>query len=124
MPRNVFPFMLVLITLTGAGCSLPPTAAPSQTETESPVSSDQTQTIDPHAIPIGDGKLSSEPKQGYVYSCVTQFNGRGAQHEGPWITGNTWDLTQKISVQGAVSWPTAIFSTSSEGTERVLSGNG
>lgn len=28
-----------------------------------------------HELPLGDGKISTGPKAGYVYSCQTQFSG-------------------------------------------------
>ncbi len=41
--------------------------------------------IDPHNIPIGDGKVTtSRPKRGYLYLCHPQTGG-GAQVNGPWI---------------------------------------
>lgn len=52
----------------------------------------------------------------------------GAQVDGPWIHGDTWDLTQKISVRGKITWPEAQFTitTSSGGRDvtRVATGNG
>ena len=62
--------------------------------------------VNPKALPLGDGKISTAPKVGYVFSCQTTFGGiGGAQAIGPWIdeTGRTWDRTTKISVQGSVS---------------------
>lgn len=75
-------------------------------------------------IPLGDGKVSTSPKVGYIYSCQTSFNGGGAEHAGDWINGSTWDLTKKIAVQGSVSWPNAAFSAAVQGAQRLLSGNG
>ena len=80
--------------------------------------------LDPHALPLGDGKVSQQPKRGYVYSCQTQFHGGGAQHAGDWIHGSTWDLTRKISVQGDVAWPQARFTITTAGSERRFVGNG
>ena len=80
--------------------------------------------VDPHAIPLGDGKVSSAPRAGYVYSCMTNFRGGGAQHAGDWIRGSTWDETRKIAVQGAVSWPDARLSVRAAGDRRVVAGNG
>jgi hypothetical protein len=60
--------------------------------------------------------------------CVTAFRGRGAQNAGSWIHGDTWDLTQKIAVQGRLMWPQATFRITTEGSGRVvtriLDGNG
>lgn len=84
-------------------------------------SSDQ---INVHAIPLGDGKVATSPRAGYVYSCTTSFRGGGADHAGEWIQGDVWDMTKKIAVQGSVSWPDALFSTTIQGIQRLLSGNG
>ncbi|HEX5430126.1 MAG TPA: YHYH protein [Patescibacteria group bacterium] len=102
------------------------TATP-QTTPQTPVTQKQivqTDVLDIHALPLGDGMVSSFPKSGYVYSCQTSFNGGGADHAGSWISGTTWDLTKKISVQGSVAWPNAVFSAIQSGISRVLSGNG
>lgn len=81
------------------------------------------EAIGPQAIPLGDGKVSSSPKVGYVYACDTNFRGGGADHAGDWISDNTWDKSKKITVAGEVFWPAASFSTSLQGTKRLLSGN-
>ncbi|MEK7571434.1 MAG: YHYH protein [Patescibacteria group bacterium] len=51
---------------------------------------------------------------------------QGAYKQGPWIntTANTWDATQKYTVDGAVSWEEAVWTVSTNGTTRMLSGNG
>jgi len=80
--------------------------------------------INLHALPLGDGKVSTSPKSGYIYSCQTTFQGGGAQESGSWIDGNTWDLGEKISVDGSVSWPNAQFSLTTQGDSRIITGNG
>jgi YHYH protein len=50
-----------------------------------------------------------------------QFRGGGAQHVGPWIHGKTWDLTQKITVRGRITWPEAQFSITTGGASRLVS---
>jgi hypothetical protein len=80
--------------------------------------------LDPHALPLGDGKVSAEPRRGYVYSCMTQFRGGGAQHAGDWIHGSTWDATRKTWVQGDVAWPNAVFTITTANGERRVTGNG
>ncbi|HYA20794.1 MAG TPA: hypothetical protein VEG25_09145, partial [Burkholderiales bacterium] len=82
------------------------------------------EVLDPHALPLGDGKVSSEPRRGYVYSCMTQFRGGGAEHTGAWIRGATWDSAAKIHVQGEVAWPNAMFSMTTESGNRRITGNG
>ena len=77
-------------------------------------------------LPLGDGQVTdSGPKRDYVYRCSTQTGGAGgAFADGPWITGDSYDFTAKAIVDGAVEWPTATFSSSLSGSNRLLSGNG
>ena len=79
-----------------------------------------------HALPLGDGKVSTAPKVGYVYSCQQSFSAAkaGAEHAGGWIQGSTWDLTEKIAVQGSYRGPTATFSDTVQNAVRILTGNG
>ena len=56
-------------------------------------------------LPLGDGKVSSTPRAGYVWSCGMGPGGGGAFRDGPWIHGSTYDPAAKIAVQGSVSWP-------------------
>jgi hypothetical protein len=48
--------------------------------------------------------------------------------DGPWIHGDTWDLTEKLSARGRVTWPDAQFSITTTEFDRVVSrlvtGNG
>jgi hypothetical protein len=83
--------------------------------------------LDIRHLPLGDGKVSTSPRRGYVTSCMTAFpgsgrrGGPGAQVVGPWIHGDTWDLTQKISVRGRVTWPQATFQITTDGADRLVS---
>jgi hypothetical protein len=79
--------------------------------------------VSPSSLPLGDGRYTTTAKAGYVDSCQTSFNGAGAQVNGPWINGSTWDETKKISVQGSVHW-NGRFSEKVAGASRVLTGNG
>ncbi len=79
--------------------------------------------LDGSRLPLGDGKLSSGPMQGYVYACQTHFHGGGAQHVGNWIHADTWDSTQKIAVQGDVSRPEAVFRIDTANGTRQVIGN-
>lgn len=58
-------------------------------------------------IPIGDGKISSSPRVGFVYSCQQRFNPNapGAHASGVWIRGNYWYPESKPTVDGSVRWP-------------------
>ena len=65
-------------------------------------SSAQANRLDARALPLGDGRVSSAPKSGYVYSCMTQFRGGGAQHAGDWIRGATgWGEMTRKGFKGA-----------------------
>ncbi len=81
--------------------------------------------INPTAIPVGDGHVSTTPEVGFVDSCTTSFRGGGAEHDGPWLDSakGTWDSTTKISVQGAVSWPAASYAETTSGSSRLLTFN-
>jgi hypothetical protein len=82
--------------------------------------------VDPTALPLGDGNVSTSPKVGNVDSCQSQFgNIGGAQAVGPWIntSAKTWNSATKVAVQGTVSWPNASFSTTVSGGRRVVKTN-
>lgn len=98
------------------GTTVPPANAPSAKQ--------PTDSIDLAKLPLGDGKVSTTPKQGYVDSCTTSFRGGGAQHAGSWISGSTWDSETKPTVQGSVSWSSAKMSIALSGSTRTISGNG
>lgn len=75
-------------------------------------------------VPLGDYKyVTSAPKKGYVYLCNVHKDNPGSAVIGPWMGNTTWNFLQKISIQGNVSWPNAIFSNIVSGASRVLSGN-
>ncbi|HVV67113.1 MAG TPA: YHYH protein [Candidatus Saccharimonadales bacterium] len=82
-------------------------------------------SVNPAAIPLGDGKVSSSPQAGYVDSCTTKFRGGGAQTNGSWINkaGNTWDSQTKVAVEGAVTWPAADHSEKDSASTRALTTN-
>jgi hypothetical protein len=107
-----------------AASSADPTPAPVQPASVSTqVNSPHTNVLDVTHLTLGDNKISSSPQRGYVYSCMTQFNGGGAQGTGNWINGDgTWDLTKKLSVDGSVSWPHS-FTVSVLGNDRVFASN-
>ncbi len=83
--------------------------------------------VDKRALPLGDGKVTtSGPRRGWIYVCRTSNSPAGAFEEGPWInaTDNTYDITAKVTVDGSVQWPQAIFDRSTQDGVRTLSGNG
>lgn len=83
--------------------------------------------VNPKAIPLGDGYVSSAPKVGYVDSCVTSFNPNagGSQVDGPWIdtANHTWNETTKLTVNGSIKWPSGYFHTATSGSKRTLTFN-
>ena len=66
---------------------------------------------DPTSLPIGTSHVTtSGPAADDLFVCDNGVaNAPGAFAVGPWMdeAAGTWDKTQKISVQGAVDWPTA-----------------
>ncbi|MBW8060651.1 MAG: YHYH protein [Solirubrobacterales bacterium] len=116
-----------LTLLTGCGGSsddgATSTAATGSGEGESGL---EATALNVHKLPLGDDMYETgSPKRGYVYSCITDFSGSGAFAQGPWIDAEngTWDLTEKIYVEGQVSWDSE-FSQEVAGSERELEGNG
>ena len=78
-------------------------------------------------LPVGDGKISTTgAERGHVYRCAMPRAGApGAERQGPWFNGDgTWDLTEKLIVDGERTWTEAVFSARVSGGSRVLSGNG
>lgn len=81
--------------------------------------------IDLQNLPLGDGKNTTAPQAGYLWSCQARFNGGGAFQDGPWIHADgTWDRTAKLTVDGAVEWARHTFTIELVGNERVFTGNG
>ncbi len=82
-------------------------------------------SVDLTALPVGDGKVSSSPKTGHLWSCQQTFNPDqgGAGTQGPWFNGDgTWDLTKKVTVSGQVDWPESL-QVSVSGNTRSISTN-
>jgi hypothetical protein len=110
------------------------TTAPAVTTTSGSTGDAATVTspgpINPAAVPLGDGYLSTTPKVGYVDSCQT-FGGTGgsavggAQVDGPWINlkTKTWNSLTKLSVEGSVAWPAASYSVTVAGGRRIIKTN-
>ena len=80
-----------------------------------------------HELPLGDGRVSSSPQAGQVYSCQQRFNPNapGAQASGEWLdeARGTWDPDKKPTVDGNVRWPGAV-NISLQGDSRVIRANG
>jgi hypothetical protein len=80
--------------------------------------------VDLTQLPIGDDKVSEAPERGFVYVCPGQPEGMSPPLvDGPWISGDTFNLLEKVWDPGDVDWSEATFDISLEGDSRVLSGN-
>jgi hypothetical protein len=117
--RTTIPRVTLLLTFATAATMLATTG----------MAAGKHNVIDIHYLPLGDGHVSATPRRGYVMACrMGGRRGRGARHAGSWIHGNTWDITEKIHVQGRVNWPQARFTIRDVGSGRVVSrrivGNG
>ena len=85
-------------------------------------------SVDRTALPIGTSHVStSAPAVGGLYVCSAgNPAGGGAHATGPWIDEEvgTWDLEEKVSVQGSVEWPMATYDEKVDGESRVITSNG
>ena len=77
-------------------------------------------------LPLGDNHYAlGGPRKGYIYLCHPMRGQRGGGgKDGPWIHGDTWNINEKTSVQGQVSWGNAVFSNQAQGDTRQIEGNG
>ena len=74
-------------------------------------------------LPIGDGKLSTAPKRGYIWACHVDPQAGGAFRNGPWIhSDGTYDFTRKAVVSGHVNWPSR-YAIALEGDRRTFTTN-
>lgn len=81
--------------------------------------------VDLTRLPLGDGRVSTEPLAGYVWSCQTSFptDNVGAYAVGDWFNGDgTFDFTAKAIVDGAVQWDGQLEITV-VGEDRIFTGN-
>lgn len=74
---------------------------------------------------LGDGKISSQPQAGYIWSCQQNFNENapGAGNPGPWMRDGKWFPSEKPHVSGDVAWPNASISITLESGNRVIRAN-
>jgi hypothetical protein len=86
-------------------------------------------TVDVERLPLGDKRVSTAaPAQGQLYACPSGAAPPpvGASAAGPWLdlVAGTWNLSQKVSVSGLVSWPAAEYGEAVERATRTLVTNG
>jgi hypothetical protein len=75
-------------------------------------------------LPLGDGKVTTHARRGYVDSCQTQFGQGGATGSTPWIRSDgTWDATAKPHVSGSVTWPNRRFALTLGPSALRITGN-
>lgn len=148
MNRNALFVLFVIVCIGLAACAPPPLASTSSgsaplgesqpgavqeqsaSSSESNAGTTSVHSDAPHhsdvdltRLEVGDGKYSTSPQAGYVFTCQTQFNGGGATGTGSWMNGDgTWDATRKAVVDGSVTWPHS-FSITVQGDQRVFTGN-
>jgi YHYH protein len=106
------------VVLTACGSSTSGSGARSSTSSTSSRSTVAATGL----LPLGDGKVASSPRVGYLDSCQQKFppGAPGAVANVPWIHGTTWDPGQKIVVQGTVRWPQARITITLRGNSRVI----
>ncbi len=104
------------------GVASTPRAAPGGA---SPVATGPRRTIDLLRVAVGDGKVSTSARVGYVWRCGGGAGGPGggASVKGPWFNADgTYNATAKAIVDGEILWPSS-FTASKSGASRILSGN-
>ncbi len=76
-------------------------------------------------LPLGDSRLSDNPKVGWIWPCHIDPNAGGAFRNGPWIDlqAGTYDYTAKAVVDGAVTWADHYFEIQLQGDKRVITSN-
>lgn len=82
--------------------------------------------INPAAIPLGTGKVSTTPEVGYVDLCNFKEGSVAAEPSEPWINtaNDTWDSETKPSVEGSVSWSNeASYTVTLSDSTRLISTN-
>ena len=73
-PRVRYAIAVAALALVGCGAVALPGAAGDTRYATTPASAG---AVDPRAVPLGDGYVSTSAKVGYVYSCRTSFGGMG-----------------------------------------------
>lgn len=125
--RRTFIALVVLLAIAAVACgggdddAVTATTSTSTTSTTAASSS----AVDLTKLPLGDSHVNrTKAAVGDLWLCSTfPTNGGGAQVDGDWIHGDTFDLTSKLVVRGDVAWKDATYSMSIDGDERVLTGN-
>jgi hypothetical protein len=71
-------------------------------------------------LPLGDRKfLTTGAEAGYIYSCQN-LTGEPVVSSAPWLSTNTWNVDEKIAVQGAHLWSGTISDAVSGSTRKIV----
>jgi len=131
-----------ILTATAAFASCGTTTVPGDaSETSSAGTSTRRVVLDPDqdygdeyadgVLPVGDDRyVTAKAKKGYVFACATYAQqlsgggGGGAQLPGPWFSDDlaTYDIDEKATVSGSVSWPAENSVTTRSG-KRIITTN-
>jgi hypothetical protein len=124
MPRLRWPSAAIaVLALAGCGGAAAIAASASSRTTAYATTPTSAGPINPAAVPLGDGYVSTTPKVGYVDSCITNFGSiGGARTDGPWIdtATDTWDYETKLTVNGRIHWPEGSYEVAIVGGKRVI----
>lgn len=126
--RRALTSTLLLSSLSIVAVACPPTGPGPGTggTLPDPIDNSAGSYFDPTNLPMGDYHLTATtPQKGWILRCSTNVSSNaGAGVDGPWIRSNgTFDLQNKLRVQGSVVWPTANVSITTNATSRIISGN-
>jgi len=100
------------------------TAAAAATTAPVATTTGGTGAVDLTRLAVGDDQFASTATVGKIFTCQSEFNGGGAQAQGPWFNGDgTWDSTAKIAVQGEVQWDAASVKFTLGGDSRLVTAN-
>ncbi|MBW4549653.1 MAG: YHYH protein [Aphanocapsa sp. GSE-SYN-MK-11-07L] len=97
------------------------TVAPNSSPTE--IAKASNQGVDLTRIPIGDGRISTAPQVGYVWSCRTRFRTSAGPYanSGAWVQADgTYNLRTKPTVKGSVTWPSQFEIALSDGVRSII----
>ncbi len=134
--RRITTVVVMLAVLGAAGCSSSSGSAAGSgaSSTTAPGVLDEIVNtwvgppVDITRLPIGTSKVSlTDDSVGGLHACDAGFpNGGGAHAPGPWLdtAAGTWNLSEKLSVTGEVSWPMATYEERIDGADRVIISNG
>lgn len=103
--------------------ALPDTGGAVPAATGTPIQLMPKPGVDLTALSLGDAYVSLDgPQRGWTWSCSPgNPNAPGAAKDGPWIQGDTWDITAKVAVSGTQDWAhLAAYTVTATGATRTI----